>query len=300
MKPISGQWEWSLQIKTAKQNKLVLLGTKGGPAVRSSNAMPTSSMLVMDGKTIIIDCGVGVTRSIVASGVSLLDIGTIFITHLHSDHLLELGPLLHTIWTSGLKWPVDVYGPEGIKEYLDGFLQSMRFDNQIRVDDEGRVPLEELINLTIYTEGFVTRLKSIDVNALKVKHPPVTECYALSFENEGRKIVFSADTAYYEPLAIFAKECDVLVHEAMLMEGVEALLKRTPNASRLREHLLASHSTVGEACKIATMANARHLVFNHLIPADDPDISSKNFLAEGKRHYSGQLTVGYDGIEIPL
>ena len=268
--------------------------------MRSATAMPTSSMLVMDGKTIIVDCGIGATRSIVASGASLLDINAIFITHLHSDHVLELGPLLHTIWTSGLRRPVDVYGPEGIKEYLQGFLQSMQFDNQIRVEDEGRIPLEELINLTIYSEGFVTRLKSIDVHALKVNHPPVEECYALSFDNESKKIVFSADTAYFEPLAKFSHKCDVLVHEAMLMKGVETLLERTPNASRLREHLLASHSAVEEACKIATLAKARHLVFNHLIPADDPDISDKDFLAEGMKHFSGELTVGYDGIEIPF
>ena len=254
----------------------------------------------MDGKTIIIDCGIGVTRSLVASCVSLLEIDAIFITHLHSDHLLELGPLLHTIWTSGLRKPVDVYGPEGIKEYLDAFLQSMQFDNQIRVADEGRIPLDELINLKVYTEGSVSVLKSIKVSALRVNHPPVTECYALSFDNERQNIVFSADTAYFEPLAAFSNECDVLVHEVMLMEGVEALLKRTPNASRLRQHLLASHSTVEEACKIATMAKAKHLVFNHLIPADDPDMSGKDFLAEGKKHFSGKLTVGYDGIEIPF
>lgn len=274
------------------------MGTKGGPAVRSATAMPTSSMLIMDGKTIIVDCGIGVTRSIVASGVSLLEIDAIFITHLHSDHLLELGPLLHTIWTSGLRKSLDIYGPEGIQEYLDGFLQSMQFDNQIRVEDEGRVPLDELINLTVYSKGFVARLKSIDINAIKVDHPPVEECYALSFEDESKKIVFSADTAYFEPLAKFANECDLLVHEAMLMKGVERLLERTPNASRLREHLLASHSTVEEACKIATLASAKHLVFNHLIPADDPDISEKDFVLEGQKYFSGQLTVGYDGAEI--
>jgi ribonuclease BN (tRNA processing enzyme) len=211
---------------------------------------------------------------------------------------LELGPLLHTIWTSGLRRPLDVYGPEGIQEYLNGFLQSMQFDNHIRVEDEGRLPLEELINLTVYTDGHVADLKSIKVAALKVNHPPVTECYALSFYNESQKIVFSADTAYFEPLAEFANECDVLVHEAMLMEGVENLLKRTPNASRLREHLIASHSTVEVACKIATMARAKHLVFNHLIPADDPDISAQDFLKKAKKHFSGNLTIGYDGIEI--
>ena len=82
------------------------------------------------------------------------------------------------------------------------------------------------------------------------------------------------------------------------MKGVERLLERTPNASRLREHLLASHSTVEEACKIATLANAKHLIFNHLIPADDPEISDEDFLTEGSKYFSGELTVGYDGIEV--
>ena len=54
--------------------------------------MPTSSMLQMAGKTVLVDCGMGVTKSAVEAGVSLLDIDAIFITHLHSDHLLELGP----------------------------------------------------------------------------------------------------------------------------------------------------------------------------------------------------------------
>lgn len=252
----------------------------------------------MDGKTIIIDCGIGVTRSIVASGVSLLDIDAVFITHLHSDHLLELGPLLHTIWTSGLRKPIDVYGPAGIREYVDGFLQSMQFDNQIRIEDEGRVPLEELINLNIYKEGLVTRIRNIDIKALKVDHPPVEACYALSFDNESQKIVFSADTTYFAPLARFASECDILVHEAMLIKGVENLLQRTPNASRLREHLIASHSTVEQACEIATRANVKHLVFNHLIPADDPEISDVDFWEEGKKNFTGQLTVAHDGIEI--
>lgn len=266
--------------------------------MRSSHALPTSSLLVMDGKSIVVDCGIGVTQSIVKSGTALLDIDAIFITHLHSDHVLELGGLLHTIWTSGLRRPIEVYGPKGIEAYIDGFLKSMSFDNAIRIEDEGRTPLEDLILLRVYGEGRVTILKNIMVDALKVRHPPVDECYALSFDNEQTRIVFSADTAFFEPLAAFAKGADMLVHEAMLLQGVENLLQRTPNATRLREHLMASHSTVEEACEIATMAYAKHLILNHLIPADDPDITSDDFLREAQKHFKEKITIGHDGLDI--
>ena len=58
----------------------------------------------------------------------------------------------------------------------------------------------------------------------------------------------------------------------MLEEGVERLVARTGNGARLREHLLASHTLAEDAGRIATEAGVRHLVLNHLIPADDPEI----------------------------
>jgi ribonuclease BN (tRNA processing enzyme) len=53
------------------------------------------------------------------------------------------------------------------------------------------------------------------VEALRVAHPPVAECYAIKISHEGRVIVFSADTAYFPPLADFSRNADILVHEAM-------------------------------------------------------------------------------------
>ena len=83
-------------------NYLALLGTKGGPAIRPGSTMPTAHLLHLEGCPIIIDCGLGVARGLIDQGVALKDIRHIFITHLHSDHYLELGPLLHTAWTAGL------------------------------------------------------------------------------------------------------------------------------------------------------------------------------------------------------
>ena len=70
-------------------DQITLLGVKGGPAIRQGGAMPTSSLLQFGGQTVLVDCGIGVARSCVETGVSLLDIDAIFITHLHSDHVLE-------------------------------------------------------------------------------------------------------------------------------------------------------------------------------------------------------------------
>jgi ribonuclease BN (tRNA processing enzyme) len=82
-------------------DRLVLLGTKGGPAIRPGGPSPTSTLLEIAGRPIVIDCGLGVTRGLVNAGLSLKKLDLILITHLHSDHVLELGPLLHTAWTSG-------------------------------------------------------------------------------------------------------------------------------------------------------------------------------------------------------
>ncbi|MEM7507434.1 MAG: MBL fold metallo-hydrolase [Pseudomonadota bacterium] len=281
-------------------DRIVLLGTKGGPAIRPGGAMPTSSLLQLAGLNIVVDCGLGVARSLVEAGVALPKIDAVFITHLHSDHVLELGPLLHTAWTTGLKRPIPVFGPVGTTVYMRHFLASMAFDNTIRVEDEGRIPLNDLVSVTEYDEGALPPLSGIGVDALRVDHPPVTDCFALRFSHSGRRVVFSADTAYFPPLAEFAHRADVLVHEAMLPEGVDRLVARTGNAARLKQHLHASHCTVADAAKIAKDADVGHLCLNHLIPADDPEITAEDFERQARTIWQGSLTIGDDGVEIPI
>lgn len=281
-------------------DRLVLLGTKGGPAIRPGGPWPTSSLLELGGHTVIVDCGLGVTREIVDAGLSLKALDLIFVTHLHSDHVLELGPLLHTAWTSGLATPVGVFGPAGTSHYWQLFLQSMAFDIDIRVADEGRPDLRDLVSISEFSEGLVLEEANLAVSALRVEHPPVTECYALRFDHNGWSIVFSADTAHFPPLADFARGADILVHEAMLADGIERLVARTGNGARLREHLLASHTMADDAGRIAAAAEVRHLVINHLIPADDPGIGEADWEAALRKTWPGRLTIGRDGLVVPI
>ena len=282
------------------EDQIILLGTKGGPAVRQGGAMPTASLLQMDGQTIVIDCGIGLTRSIAEAGVKLPDVDAVFITHLHSDHLLELGPLIYTIWTTGLTRTIPIYGPVGIREYWDGFMQSMDFDHGIRIADDGRSPLTDMVEVHVFGEGSVTDFNGIAISALRVEHPPVTECYALRFDGREKSVVFSADTCYFPPLAAFSKHADVLVHEAMLEEGIQSILNRTPGATSLEQHLRASHTMAQDVGRIAKDAQVGTLVLNHLIPADDPAFDDSHWKQAIGEQWDGPLHVGKDGMKIRL
>ncbi|TPK46772.1 MBL fold metallo-hydrolase [Mesorhizobium sp. B2-5-4] len=281
-------------------DRLVLLGSKGGPALRPGGPWPSSSLLEIGGRAIVVDCGLGVTRGLVDAGISLKALDLIFITHLHSDHVLELGPLIHTAWMAGLATPVTVFGPPGVGHYWRRFCQAMEFDIEIRIVDEGRPDIRELVSIDEFDEGHVVEQRGLKVTALRVDHPPVTDCFALRFEHGAKSVVFSADTAFFPPLADFAESADILVHEAMLEEGIERLVARTGNGARLREHLLASHSFAEEAGRIASDAGVKRLVLNHLIPADDVGIGEEDWVAAVRKTWAGDLTIARDGLVVEL
>ncbi|KQX57558.1 MULTISPECIES: MBL fold metallo-hydrolase [Ensifer] len=281
-------------------SRLVLLGSKGGPAIRPGGPWPTSSLLQIGGRTVVVDCGLGVTRGLTDAGVALKTLDLIVITHLHSDHVLELGPLIHTAWTAGLSQAVRVFGPAGTRAYWQGFLQSMAFDIEIRIVDEGRPDLRMLVEVIEFSEGEIFSENGLTLSALRVDHPPVTDCFALRFDDAEGSVVFSSDTAYFPPLADFAKGADILVHEAMLAEGVDRLVARTGNGARLKEHLLASHSFAEQAAAIAAAAGVGRLVLHHLIPADDPEISEAHWIAAARKNWAGALTIATDGLVVKI
>lgn len=283
------------------ENFVVLLGTKGGPAIRPGSTNPTSSLLSLGNQRIVVDCGLGVTRGLVNEGMSLASLSVIFITHLHSDHYLELGPLLHTAWTAGLKTQVRIFGPKGLGDYWSGFLSSMEADIALRIADEGRPDLRKLVTVLEYTEGDVTALGDIKVSALRNVHPPLVDTFALRFESPDKAVVFSGDTAYFPPLADFASGADLLVHEAMLEEALAALVARVGNGDdRLMTHLRRSHTTAQDAAKIAAAAGVKSLALHHLVPSDDPEFTPDHWHAAARKEWSGPFHLGTDGLRIFL
>ncbi len=280
---------------------VALLGTKGGPAIRPGSTMPTSNLLILNGHRIVVDCGLGVTRGLADQGMGLRDISLIFITHLHSDHYLELGPLLHTAWTAGLKTTVDVWGPMGLDLYWQGFLASMKADIDLRIEDEGRPDLRALVAIHQIDEGTFYDDHGLRVSALRTIHPPLTDTFALSFRTATRHVVFSGDTAFLPDLPAFAQGADLLIHEAMLTAALPALFARVGNGSdKLMAHFHRAHTTAEDAARTATAAGVKVLALNHLIPSDDPEYTLADWLAAVRPHWTGPFHLGQDGLRIDL
>jgi ribonuclease BN (tRNA processing enzyme) len=282
------------------RDRLVLLGTKGGPRITSYAPTPSSNLLVYRNVPYVVDAGYGVTLKLVDAGLPLPALRYIFITHHHSDHNLELGPLLYNAWASGLRQRVDAYGPVGIAELLDAYWQSERFDIDTRIADEGRPDLRKLVGTHTYAQGEVFADQNVKVTALRNVHPPVAESYALKFELGARTVVFSGDTAYFPPLAEFAKGADILVHEVMYAPALEALVQKNPNAATLMAHLKASHTLAEDVGRIAAAAEAKMLVLNHFVPGDDKSVTPEVWTAAVRTTFAGNIAVGRDLLELPL
>ena len=281
--------------------RLVLLGTKGGPAMRAENPMPSSNVLLIDGVPYVIDTGYGVSLRLVQSKVQLQSIRYVFITHHHSDHNLEYGGLLYNAWTNGLKSQIDTYGPPGMLALDSATWAANKFDIDTRISDEGRPDLRKLVVAHEYGEGTVLDNGKVKVTALRNKHPPIHDSFALRFEFGSKTLVFSGDTTYFPPLAEFARNADYLVHEIMDGQGIERLVKRVPNnADTLLDHLKASHTLAEDVGRIAAAAGVKHLVLTHFVPADDTSIKDEDWIQAVRKHYQGPVIVGRDLLELPL
>jgi ribonuclease BN (tRNA processing enzyme) len=193
-----------------------------------------------------------------------------------------------------------VYGPSGTAAVWQGFLASLSYDIAIRIEDEGRPDLARMVEVREYGDGAVFTDERVKVTALRVLHPPVTDCFALRFDHGIGSVVFSADTTYFPPLAEFARGADILVHEAIYEPGVDRLVARVGNGARLKQHLLASHTLAEDVGRIATEAGVGLLVLHHLVPADDPLVTEQNWIDALRGQYHGPLVVGRDGLVLPL
>ena len=121
--------------------RIVFLGTKGGPRVGIGASNP-ANLVVVNGTPFVIDCGMGVSRQLVAAGVPLETVKYIFISHHHSDHNLEYGALIYNAWVSGFKGHINSWRRLLSTRSRNHYFYTNLYDIFIRVPDEGR-PREE-------------------------------------------------------------------------------------------------------------------------------------------------------------
>ena len=281
-----------------QRSRLILLGTAGGPTPKALRAAPSSAVIV-DGVVYVVDCGNGVARQLALAGIPLDKIANVFVTHQHSDHTADYGNLLWLAWAGSLAHPVDTWGPPPLKRMTRLFLEMNAADIQTRIADEGRPPLAPLIRPHELTRaGVVMQDARVKVTAALVQHPPVAPAFAYRFDCPDRSIVFSGDTRPSQALVELARGADVLVHEVMYLPALDKILAAESQAARLREHLLASHTTTEQVGRIATEAGVKTLVLNHFVPGGDPALTDDIWRDAVTKHFKGRIVVGRDLMEL--
>jgi ribonuclease BN (tRNA processing enzyme) len=287
-----------LEAKQPPRTRLILLGTGGGPPPRKSVA-PSSQVIVANDVAYMVDCGDGVARQMVSAGIAPRSLRHVFITHHHSDHNADYGNLMLLAWTAGLRTRVDTWGPPPIERMTRLFLEMSATDIETRMADERLPPLAPLIHAHDVTRpGLVMKDADMKVTAAVVSHPLVEHALAYRFDAPDRSIVISGDTTPSDNLIQLARGADVLVHEAMYLPAIDRIAARVPGAARLKEHLLASHTSAEDAGRVAQAAGVKRLVLSHLAPADDPTVSDQMWIDAAHTHFSGPVTVGKDLLEI--
>ena len=153
--------------------RIILLGTKGGPRVGEAGRSNPATLLLINDIPYLIDCGYGVSRQLLAAGVALNRLRYIFITHHHSDHNLELGPLFYNAWITGLPARIDAYGPAGLEQMSRDYFQYLKFDIETRITDEGRADPRKLFFAHDFSmPGVVLENEAVKVTSCLVRHPP--------------------------------------------------------------------------------------------------------------------------------
>ncbi|HEY3579958.1 MAG TPA: MBL fold metallo-hydrolase [Pyrinomonadaceae bacterium] len=281
------------------KTRLILLGTKGGPRVGEAGRSNPSTLILINDVPYLVDCGYGSTKQLLNANVAINRLRYIFITHHHSDHNLEFGPLWYNAWITGIPARIDAYGPPGLTRMSADYFNYLKFDIETRMVDEGRPDPRKLMTIHEFAKpGVVLMNDNVKVTSCRVRHPPITQAYAYRFDAADRSIVISGDTAYSPELAEFAKGADVLVHEIMYLPGIEALISRLPNAKRLREHLMAAHTLPEDVGKVAAQAGVKTLVLSHFVPGDDASITDDQWSEGVRKHFKGRVIVGKDLLEI--
>ncbi len=244
---------------------VVLLGT-GGPrpdAQRGSTAL----LIRYRDDIILIDAGRGTVRGLAQLGIPFGQVGPVFITHHHYDHIGELHDVIISSWLMGRRESLRLYGPPETRRIVDVLLtQIYDKDIEFRVGGEPANGAFAGVDAMDVTEGVVHETATWRMVAERVAHGDGLEfsaafrqrwiCLGYRFECADGVIAFSGDTVDCAGLQRLAAGADILVHCCYLAKSEIV----GPHLERVARFTLACADTVG---KIAARAGVKTLVLTH-------------------------------------
>jgi len=281
--------------------KVTLLGT--GAPVPSMERFGPSILVEAGGQKLLFDCGRGAAQRLWQLKIPLGKINALFLTHLHSDHIVGIPDVWLTGWIPAVygrrELPLQVLGPTGTKDMMDNLVKAFSWDITTRAKEKNKADSGALVIAKDIREGVIWENKEIKITPFTVRHSDfIDSALGYKIEYAGRTLILSGDTRYSENLIRYAKGADVIIHE------VAAANEQTMQTSPLVNQILGFHTSPEEAGKVFEQTKPKLAVYSHIVlltaePSIPPPTMNEVILRT-KKTYSGAVEAGEDllGIEI--
>lgn len=290
---------------------VILCGT-GSPMPDSARKGPCTAVIA-GGRLFVVDVGGGAGRNFSPMGLPLARTEAVLLTHYHSDHFGGLGEFLISRWLgTGAKAPLPVYGPEGIDILIGDLNNVYSFDQAYRIHDHGELmPASGFggearsFELGADDSAIVLDDKGLKITAFKVDHGGIPAAVGYRFDYKGRSVVISGDTSRSSNLERYAKDADILIHEALNEEMVDVMRESfsangRPRMAQIFQDIKSIHTTPVEAARSAKIAGVDMLVLSHIIPAAPSAKLDGYFMKGAAAEYDGPIIMGHDGMMFSL
>lgn len=267
--------------------KVVFLGT-GNPSPDPQRSGNSIAIVINDKRSYIVDFGPGLVRRAAAlspkygghiEALSVENLKTAFLTHLHSDHTTGYPDLILTPWVMGRDEPLEVYGPEGIQEMTKHILEAYKEDIRVRL--YGIEPANNQgwrVNTHEIKEGLIYADEKVKVEAFLVEHGSWPEAYGFKFTTPDRTIAISGDTRPCKNLVEKCQGVDILIHEVY---SYKDLKERTPFWQKYHPQF---HTSTHELAEIACRIKPKLLILYHQLwdTPNDQLVKEINEIYHGK------------------
>jgi ribonuclease Z len=254
-----------------------------------------STLVEAGSEKLLIDCGRGASLRLWQLHIPLGAVTAVFLTHLHSDHIVGIPDLWLTGWLpppfGHRTGAFQIWGPVGTKELMTNLRNAFATDIRFRMAD-GIPPRGVAILAQDIIQGIVYEKNSLKVTAFEVDHATARPAFGYRIEYGKRSVVLSGDTRVSENLIRFSKGVDLLIHE---VAWARPELQRKSEAARI---IIGLHTTPEEAGTVFARVKPRLAVYSHVVlVTTDPaftEPTSADVLKLTRKTYDGPLEMGED------